>query len=412
MKVLYVTGSCLTKNTSANMSHNGYVQGLLENGADLDIIMSNDSFGDTDNKLQKYPNVRYFIFNAISFGDKLRQSLRRNTLSAQTSGTTTAIERDNKFTFFQAIKIKSIFRIFAKKVFYSIFKQHPIYPLDATWLKNASKFVSDTKYDLVISNSSPAASHKLVDILAKNGQISFCRWIQIWEDPWFQDLYGRYSEKIKSEEHDLLKSGQEIYYVSPLTTHYQKILYSDCSLKMDTIPLPYLALEMKDISLDEVSIGYFGDYYSHTRNLQPFYDAIKSMNYTCYIYGDSDLNLTCSKNIIISGRVTLDVLEQIQNKTSILVHLCNLKGGQIPGKIYHYSATNKPILFILDGTEYEKNIIKDYFSKYNRYYFCNNNITEIKHAIHQIAENYTKNCGQIVEEFSPRQVVKQLLFSN
>ena len=108
----------------------------------------------------------------------------------------------------------------------------------------------------------------------------------------------------------------------------------------------------------------------------------------------------------------MDVLEQIQNKTSILVHLCNLKGGQIPGKIYHYSATNKPILFILDGTEYEKNIIKDYFSKYNRYYFCNNNITEIKHAIHQIAENYTKNCGQIVEEFSPRQVVKQLLFSN
>ena len=30
MKVLYIVGSCLYNNTSANMSHNAYVQGLLE----------------------------------------------------------------------------------------------------------------------------------------------------------------------------------------------------------------------------------------------------------------------------------------------------------------------------------------------------------------------------------------------
>ncbi len=40
MDVLYVVGSCLTKNTSANMSHNAYVQGLLENGCNVDIIMA------------------------------------------------------------------------------------------------------------------------------------------------------------------------------------------------------------------------------------------------------------------------------------------------------------------------------------------------------------------------------------
>lgn len=54
MKVLYITGSCLTKNTSANMSHNGYVQGLLENGAEVTILMANDSWGKTDNKLHKW----------------------------------------------------------------------------------------------------------------------------------------------------------------------------------------------------------------------------------------------------------------------------------------------------------------------------------------------------------------------
>ena len=51
MRVLYVVGSCLTKNTSANMSHNAYVQGLLENGCDVDILMAKDSGGQQDSKL-------------------------------------------------------------------------------------------------------------------------------------------------------------------------------------------------------------------------------------------------------------------------------------------------------------------------------------------------------------------------
>ena len=53
MRVLYVTGACLLKNTSANMSHNAYVKGLIDNGADLDIIMASDSWGESDSMFQK-----------------------------------------------------------------------------------------------------------------------------------------------------------------------------------------------------------------------------------------------------------------------------------------------------------------------------------------------------------------------
>ena len=194
----------------------------------------------------------------------------------------------------------------------------------------------------MVSNSSPSASHKLVDILAKKGQISFKRWVQIWEDPWYHDLYGGHSEQIKQEEHNLLRVGQEIYYVSPLTTHYQKKFFADCADKMNSIPLPFLAFGEDKGGIDsEISFGYFGDYYSHTRNLQPFYDAIRTTKSKCYIYGDSDLNLISQNKIVVSGRVTLDKLEKVQNQTSILVHLCNLRGGQIPGKIYHYSANGR-----------------------------------------------------------------------
>ncbi|MBR2501513.1 MAG: hypothetical protein IKB68_03415 [Rikenellaceae bacterium] len=407
MKVLYVTATCLTKNTSANMSHNGYVQGLLENDADLDIIMASDSWGEADNKLKRWESVRYFEYESVSVADKLRDRIKKFIPSPPIAPavTSTPAQPESQNNAKSRFSIRSL----AKKVFYTIFKPDPVYPLNATWLKNASKFVSNVEYDLVVSNSSPSASHKLVGILAENGQISFKRWVQIWEDPWYHDLYGGHSEQIKQEEHNLLRVGQEIYYVSPLTTHYQKKFFADCADKMNSIPLPFLAFGEDKGGIDsEISFGYFGDYYSHTRNLQPFYDAIRTTKSKCYIYGDSDLNLISQNKIVVSGRVTLDKLEKVQNQTSILVHLCNLRGGQIPGKIYHYSATTKPILFILDGTDEEKQIIKEFFAKYNRYYFCDNNQQDIERAITDLIQNYDQNRGHIVEEFCPKKVVAQL----
>lgn len=409
MKVLYVTGSCLTKNTSANMSHNGYVQGLLENGADLDIIMASDSWGEADNKLKHWEGVRYFEYNSVSFADRIRERAKKFIPQPKAENTLPKSNSNSESQHKEKAKAKFSARALAKKLFYSIFKPDPVYPLNATWLKNASKFVSAIEYDLVVSNSSPSASHKLVELLANKGRIRYKRWVQIWEDPWYHDLYGGHSEQIKQEEHNLLRAGQEIYYVSPLTTHYQKIFFADCGHKMNNIPLPFLAFGEEATQVDtDVSFGYFGDYYSFTRNLQPFYDAICATKSKCYIYGDSDLNLASCGNTIVSGRVTLDVLEEVQNRTSVLVHLCNLRGGQIPGKIYHYSATTKPILFILDGTEEEKQIIKEYFTQYDRYYFCDNNKDDIEQAIRELSQNYANHTGRIIEEFCPKSVVAQL----
>lgn len=410
MKVLYITGSCLYKNTSANMSHNGYVQGLLENDIEVDIIMANDSWGNTDKKLPKWEKVTYYEYNSKSIPDKLKK-LFKNIFPQTITNINPPSVNNNIKTTFQTRSIKrNSFRNFIKKTFYYIFKPSPIYPLDRTWIQNASKFKSKKIYDIVISNSSPAASHKLASILIEKKQITHKRWIQIWEDPWFHDLYGKHSEYIKLEEHTLLQKGEEIYYVSPLTLHYQQKFYHDCANKMHFIPLPFFQLKDDTHSPNVIiSFGYFGDYYSHTRNLLPFYEALCSTKYNGYIYGDSDLKLSATKNIEISGRVTLDRLERIQQQTSVLVHLCNLQGGQIPGKIYHYSATKKPILFILDGTDEEKKIIIEYFSKYNRYYFCENNKIDIINAIQNIKNNYTLYQGSIIEDFKPRNVINNII---
>ena len=138
--------------------------------------------------------------------------------------------------------------------------------------------------------------------------------------------------------------------------------------------------------------------------------ALRQTGLKGYIYGDTDISFEPTDHIKISGRVTLSTLAVVQDKAGILVQLCNLHGGQIPGKIYHYSATRKPILFILDGTAEERRQIRSYFSRYNRYYFCENYVDSIVSTI-KIIESDIKD-GKVwkpVDAFSPETVISQLL---
>lgn len=406
MNVLYIVGANLTRNTSANMSHNAYLQGLIENGCNVDVIMESDSWGEIDSSLKLYDKAKYYEYNSVSLSDKIRKRFS-NSNSKQVGADDT--DKKNSIRKNKGLSTKQSIRQFTKKFFYLVFKPDALYPLDKTWIKEASAFSADKQYDLVISNSSPAASHKLADILIKKKRIHTDRWIQIWEDPWYYDLYGGHTEAEKIEEHNLLENASEVYYVSPLTLMYQKRYYSDCAEKMKCIPLPFL--DFSNAAIDSIthpnSFGYFGDYYSVTRNLKPFYKALVQSGYKGYIYGDSDLSLNDTKQIEVSGRVTLDVLSKIQEKTEVLVHLSNLKGGQIPGKIYHYSATTKPILFILDGTEEEKKALLEFFGKYERYYFCDNTTEAVLDMMKKICSE--KKDFMPVDQFNPKNVIQRII---
>ncbi len=405
MRVLYVVGSCLSKNTSANMSHNGYVQGLLENGCDVDILMAKNSWGAQDNGMPVWDKAQYYSYASVSLKDRIRLKVRGKTPQNSTAATDDNVALSKPKL---SQRLKGGVRRFVKTTFYKLFPNDPLYPLEKTWLKKAAKYRSEREYDLVISNSSPAASHKLVCMLLQNKRISCKRWVQIWEDPWFYDLYGGTSEAICAEEHSLLRQANEIYYVSPLTLKYQQEYFKDCADKMKHIPLPYLDFSTEHGRQErEWSFGYFGDYYSHTRNLMPFYEALCASGLAGNIYGDSNLSLKSTNKISVSGRVTLDVLAQVQDKTKVLVHLSNLRGGQIPGKIYHYSATNKPILFILDGTAEEQELLKKYFSQFDRFYFCENNEEAIAATMKKICEENRTYAP--LPDFAPKQVIEPLL---
>ena len=414
MRVLYVVGTNLRRNTSANISHNAYVQGLFENGCQVEILMSSSSWGEEDDALPVWTDAKYHIFNSVSFIDRVKRVFKNkidkkvssNKKIAVTSESTTRVGTQND-------GFKIIIRNIIKKMYNFLFNTSDIYNLDRIWLYNAKKFKETSPYDLVISNSSPASSHKLVLDLFSKKRISETRWIQIWEDPWFFDLYGGHNEKIRIEEQRLLRAAKEIFYVSPLTLEYQKQHFPDCASKMKHIPLPFLhgSDRKQTANVDNLKFGYFGDYYSKTRNLKPFFDAVVESDTRAYISGDSDLRLSSTDNVTVNARVTLDKLNVLQDQVDVLVHLCNLKGGQIPGKIYHYSATDKPILFILDGTEREKKIIKDYFNKFNRYHFCDNTKEKILNSIISFQLGNEELERHPVSDFAPKKVVAEILYS-
>ncbi|WP_455544263.1 hypothetical protein [Intestinibacter sp.] len=412
MKVLYIVGSCLYNNTSANMSHNAYVQGLLENGCDVDIIMPDSSFGEKDANLKKLEKATYYEYSSTSsiekLKDRFKKSFDKDIVGQNEQSQSIYLSESETNEEKKTLKMKV--RQVIKNIYNKIFIGENLYYLQKEWLKQASKFKSDIEYDIVISNSSPAASHKLAQILLEKKNVQAKRWIQIWEDPWYYDIYGNHNENILNEENKLLQATDEIYYVSPLTLMYQGEYFKEYADKMKFIPLPYFETESETSDTSgEISFGYFGDYYSHTRNLQPFYDALLETKAYGYIYGDTNLNLKQTDKIEISGRVTLDVLNKVQKNTNVLVNLCNLRGGQIPGKIYHYSATKKPIIFILDGTEKEKIQIKKYFEQYKRYYFCENNFDDICRVMKLFVNKEVALEENILLDFSPKNIIKKLL---
>ena len=406
MRVLYITGACLTRNTSANMSHNAFVQGLLENACDVDILMAKESWGEPDGALPTWGNANYICFDSVSVADRLRLRLRGQAPETVQQAADSSLQPA-----FSAhhVSLKAAARAAAKSAFYTVFPQDPLYPLEKEWLKNAAHFRAREGYDLVVSNSSPAASHRLAELLLQKGNISAKRWIQIWEDPWYHDLYGGHSQLVEQEEHRLLQAATEVVYVSPLTLMYQKRYYPDCADKMRCVPLPALQINgNEELSTETApSFGYFGDYYTATRNLKPFYEALKASGFPGAIIGDSDLRLPPTDKIRVSGRMTLDRLIEIQKETRVLVHLSNLRGGQIPGKIYHYSVTERPILFILDGTEEEKRLLREHFGRFERYVFCENTQESIRSAMVMLIGTL-KKCAP-VKEFLPKAVINEML---
>lgn len=373
MKILVINGECIQTNTSANLCHLAYIRGLLKASHEVSLLSADGRDYALDPSMVIPPEVKQYSYYGVSLYEKL--SLRKKTSSsAQPLGITATAEKPSRPGLKRRIK----------DFLLSLYGVHGIY---ATFARKAMAFRSDEEYDYVLSVSTPVTSHLIAHNLLKSGNVKAKHWIQIWEDPWYSDAYGfNDKDKVFKEEKRLLSFAEKVCYVSPLTLKNQQRLYPESAHKMFWQPLPfYYQSEPVDASgFDRNRYGYFGDYAPAARDLRPFYEAAKQTGIEVNICGNPSNLFPSTGNIHIHPRLPLDKLKPIEDQTNVLIFLCNRKGGQIPGKIYQYSASNKTVLFILDGTEEEQEVLHEFFGKFDRFIFCRNTVEDIARAIREI----------------------------
>lgn len=265
------------------------------------------------------------------------------------------------------------------------FNRTIIYDSSYFLLYNISlNLLPDNHYDYVVSSSDPKTSHLFVSKLKKLG-LSYNYWIQYWGDPLAEDISSKliYPKVIlRYFERKIINKADKVVYVSPLTCKEQMTKFSDIKSKMTYVPIPYFSKKYYPQTNNKAfQISYVGFYLSHVRNILPLYECVNSMSKDVQlnIVGESDIVLKSTSNVHIYP--STNDPEKIELFTDLLVVLLNKKGGQIPGKIYHLAATNKPVLVIIDG-DYE-NEIHDYLNKFGRFILCRNNLREIRKAINE-----------------------------
>ena len=253
------------------------------------------------------------------------------------------------------------------------------------------------KYDVIVSCSDPKSSHLLAHEVIKKG-IKYDKFIEFWGDPLLLDISRKFYVPrlwVKHTEKKLLGRADLIYYVSPFTMEAQKALFVDYAEKMRCLVPAYQNVRIATPVREIKKIGYFGDYFSSIRNILPLYNAVRKTKYKLAIYGASDVELQEVDNITVHGRIPREEMIRIEDDTDLLVCLCNNSGTQIPGKIYQYAATNKPILLIKDGDV----DLELFFGQYNRFVFAENNEESIINALSEIDERDLSNLSPI-HEFS------------
>ena len=374
---------------------------MLDAGHDVTLLSADGRDYALDKSMVISPQVKCYTYYGVSLYEKL--SLHKHKLASSVHASSSS----------QETAAHGGMHRFIRKVKNCVLSLYGIHGIYTTFVRKAQKFRSDVQYDYIISISTPVSSHLIAHNLLKAGHIKGKRWIQIWEDPWYSDDYAvSGEEKVYREEARLLSFAEKVCYVSPLTLRNQQRLFPESADKMYWQPLPYYYKgdSPPKQEFPENVYGYFGDYAPAARNLEPFYQAAKEAGISVNICGNPSNLFQSTERIRIYPRLTLDKLKPIEDNTNVLIFLCNRWGGQIPGKIYQYSATSKTILFIMDGTEEEQKVLMDFFGKFNRYVFCQNTVADIARAILKIE---TGNFGRIddrpLEEFNPAITINNIL---
>ena len=389
MKILYITTSLL-RNESASIRNISLINGIVENGNEVDILTLNflEKFEDKFLKTSLTKEARIYKVKIPKFNKIF--SIISNKRK----------EKSKNFKFI--LKLKNIIKEFL--FFPDIYSES---------IENSKEIViNKDEYDFIVSSSDSKSSHFIAKNIIKNNNL-IQQWVQIWGDPWGNDINVRTLNfltkyRIKKEEKKLLEKATKIFYISELTSETIKNKYPLFSNKIFTLNRSYLKEINSKNEQQKFIFSYTGSILN--RNIIPLIDSIEKYNenndkkieLNFYGINEQDFNFDIlNKNFIkIFSRVSFEEVLEVYKNSDVLVYIDNLYNStQIPGKIYDYFGTNKTILGL-----YESEDVKETLKKYDRIELIRNQgIFELNSVIKSI------NTKNVMEKFSPKNIANDFI---
>lgn len=388
MKILFVTSSPIEVNTSAMISNIALISGFKSLGHEVTLV-SFKSYSENHNNLEFLKGIKLIRLEP----NQIYKAL---------------IKEDNNSHIKN--KIKKIILKYARIVFHQI----SLFDNYKKAIDNLENIKLEETYDLMISCSDPKSSHLLgLKIFEKNKE-KIKTWVQHWGDPMAVDISRKSklpTKFVMKKEEQIMERADKLIYVSPFTSEKQKEIFPRLKGKINFVPLAYRSEKIyKPIKLKEekVLFGYYGSANSKIRNILPLYNVFKgSKQNSLKIIGDTDLNLDNTKNIqVLNQRKTTKEIENEESKTDILIVLGNKTGTQIPGKIFYYAGTNKPILIIMERNQKE---LWDYLESFDRFILCENNESSIRKKVENIRKETFKYHLEPLKEFKAEEVASKII---
>lgn len=156
MRVLVINADCLTRNSSANLCHLSYIRGLIENGFEVDVLSADGKDYQLDPAMVIPKEVTNYTIYGVSLYEKA--SIIKSRQAGHVAEENQMKGKDTDHVGFAK------FNVSLKRIILSLYGPHGIY---RTFIRKAMTFSSSDRYDLLLSISTPPASHLLAYKLLK-----------------------------------------------------------------------------------------------------------------------------------------------------------------------------------------------------------------------------------------------------
>ena len=181
-------------------------------------------------------------------------------------------------------------------------------------------------------------------------------------DPYSDNYYFKDNPKTLEIEKDVLKKVDRVITSDLIYDGISRDERKKYIKKIRIIEYPNVR-ELKYIKAKEkihfpkgkINCCFVGNFYTQIRNpkfLFEVFSLLKDSNIVLHIIGDmyegnlDDYRDLIGKNIILYGKKTLQTALDAMMQADILVSLNNTISNQVPGKIFDYISTGKPIINI------------------------------------------------------------------